>query len=245
MIRIPLFRQCRIWLPTFFGWFVLFLIFIVTSILLVSNIYSFLAQNEPIGAHILVVEGWVAPEELDQAVQSFKKGGYDRVVTTGGPILEWAELSKYSNYAKMAADYLAQHGIPRDVIIIVPTPKSAQDRTFLSAVMFRESAQRLGIKLDAIDIFSSGSHARRSRLLFQMALGQKANVGIISARPSGFDPEAWWRSSMGVEEIIFQSIGFVWVKCCFWPEAPGSQNELWGGYGTNVYNPFQTMSFLA
>ena len=191
------------------------------------NLYSFLAPNEPVRARVLVVEGWLAPEELDQAVQAFKKGSYERIVTTGGPISGWPELFLNTDYANMAADYLAQHNVPRKALAVVPAPKSAQERTFLSAVMVRKSAKQLGITLDAVDVFSSGPHARRSRLLYQMALGQNVRVGVLAARPSEFDAEHWWRSSAGVEAMIFQSLGYAWVKCCFWPGPPGSQQELW------------------
>jgi hypothetical protein len=237
MISITLFRQRRIWLPTILGWFVLLLLSIVTGILLVRNIHSFLAQNEPVGAHILVIEGWLSPKELDQAVQSFKKGGYERIVTTGGPILGWPELFIHSNYAKIAADYLQQQGIPNSVILIVPAPASAQERTFLSAVVLRQSARNLGIDLDAFDVFSNGAHSRRSRLLFQMAFGPKVHVGVLAAHPADYDPMAWWRRSSGIESVIYQSIGLLWVKCCFWPGTPGSQQELWNVTSTNSIQP--------
>jgi len=217
-------------MPTFIGWFLLLLIFVLISILLARNIYSFLAPNESVGGRILVVEGWLTPEELDQAVQTFRRGKYERIVTTGGPVSGWPGLYLDTDYAKLAADYLVKHSVQHDLISVVSTPKSAQERTFLSAVMFRDSAQRLGITLDAIDVFSSGPHARRSRLLYQMALGQQVRVGILAAKPSGFDPETWWRTSYGVEEMVFQSLGFVWVKCCFWPGPRGSQKELWARY---------------
>jgi len=228
MFRILLFRLRQIWMPTILGWFFILVIASAVSVCLVRNIYSFLAQNEPVGSRVLVIEGWLAPEELDQAIQTIKRGNYERVVTTGGPILGWPELSIHSNYANLAADYLVKHGIPRNQITVVPTPASAQERTFLSAVVLRDSANRLGISLSAIDLFSSGAHSRRSRLLFQMAFGQKVPIGIFAARPGDYDPEAWWRSSSGVESIVFQSIALLWVKCFFWPGPPGSQQELWG-----------------
>ncbi len=225
MFHITLYRKSQIWLPTLWGWFFLLSFVSAVCVFGVRNIYAFLAPNDLVGASVLVVEGWLAPSELDQAVQTFKIGGYTRVVTTGGPTV-WPE-TKYGNYAAMAADYLAQHGVPRDMILVVPAPQSAQERTFLSAVMLRESARRLGIKLDAINLFSSGAHARRSRLLFQMALGHKVRVGVLAVKPEGYNPEAWWLTSNGVESIVFQSIGLVWVKFFFWPDPPGSPRELW------------------
>lgn len=230
MIRITLFHPRKIWMPTLVGWVFLLLIVLVISLFVARNIYSFLAQNEPVGAGVLVIEGWLGPEELDQAIQLYKKGGYERIVTTGGPISGWPELSIHSNYATMAADYLAQHGVPRNVIILVPTPASAQERTFLSAVVLRDSANQLSITINAIDLFSSGAHSRRSRLLYQMAFGQKARIGVFAARPDDYDPDAWWRTSSGVESVIFQSIALLWVKCFFWPEPPGSQQERWGAH---------------
>ncbi len=215
MTPIILFRQHRIFLPTILGWLLILLIFVVTNILIMKNIYSILAQNNPVGANVLVVEGWLDPEELDQAVQAYKRGGYQHLVTTGGPLLGWPELAIHSNYAKMAADYFVLQGIPRNEIHVVPSPASAQERTFLSAVILRESAQKLGFTLETIDLFSSGAHARRSRLLFQMALGPNTRVGVLAARPSLYNPNAWWRSSNGVQSIVVQSIGLLWVKCFF------------------------------
>jgi len=214
-------------MPTIAGWFFLLLIGVATSIFLANNLYTFLAPNAPVGARVLVVEGWLAPEELDQAIEVFKNGKYERIVTTGGPVTGWPGLLPDTDYAQLAAGYLAQRGVQRGLISAVPAPASAQERTFLSAVMFRESAKRQGITLDAVDVFSAGPHARRSRLLFQMALGSEVHVGILAARPDRFEPEAWWRTSTGVEQMFFQTFGYVWVKCCFWPGPPGSRKELW------------------
>jgi DUF218 domain len=225
MARVTFFRQRQVWMPTISGWVFLLFFFVVTSILLAINLYTFLAPNEPVGARVLVVEGWLDSWGLDQAIEAFKKGKYERIVTTGGPASGLGR-SPDANYAVLAAEYLKDHGVPSDLIAAVPSPSSAQERTFLSAVTFRESSKRLGITLDAIDVYSVGPHARRSRLLFQMALGPKVRVGVLAARPGGFDSKAWWRSSNGVEQMFFETFGFVWVKCCFWPGPPGSQNEL-------------------
>ena len=224
MARITFFRQRMVWMPTLPGWFLLLFIAIVSCLLLARNLYAFLAPNQPSGARILVVEGWLAPGELDQAIDAFHKGKYERIITTGGPATDWPESRLGTDYASFAADYLIQHGVQRNLIAAVPAPGSAQKRTFLSAVMFRESARKLGIPLDAVDVYSAGPHARRSRLLFQMALGDKVKVGVLAARPDDFDPDAWWRTSTGVEQMFFQSLGMIWVKCCFWP-GPGDSTQ--------------------
>lgn len=227
MIRISLFRQSTIWLPTLWGWLSLLAIGLTMGVAGLRNLYPALAPNDPTGARILVVEGWLAPKELEQAVQIIRKDGYKQVVTTGGPIRGWPELSAQTNYAKTAAEFLAQRGVPRNMIFVVPAPESAQDRTFLSAVVLRDAAPQLGLNVDAIDLFSSGAHARRSRLLFQMAFGPKVRVGVLAAKPAEYEPDAWWRTSSGIESLILQSIGWAWVKCCFWPGPRGSKLERW------------------
>ncbi len=224
---MSLLHKRSVWLPTFWGWILLLAIGVAAGVLMVRNLYPALAPNVPVGARILVVEGWLAPEELDQAIEAFRKGNYQRIVTTGGPILGWPELSIHTTYADVAADYLSRHGIPRMLIIAVPTPKSAQDRTFLSAVMLRDSASRLKLNLDAFDLFSSGPHARRSRLLYQMAFGPEVRIGVLAAKPAEYDPDVWWRTSSGMESMILQSLGVVWVKCFFWPGPRGSVEERW------------------
>ncbi|MBU0621608.1 MAG: YdcF family protein [Gammaproteobacteria bacterium] len=227
MARPTFFRQRQIWMPTITGWIFLLLIFVAAGTLLANTLYTFLAPNDPVGARVLVVEGWLAPEELDQAIAAIGKGKYERIVTTGGPVSGWPGISQDTSYAELTASYLIQHGIHRDLIVAVPAPASAQERTFLSAVMLRESVKQQGIELDAIDVFSAGPHARRSRLLFQMALGKKVRVGVLAAKPESFEPDAWWRTSTGVEQMFFQAFGYIWVKCCFWPGPPGSNKEKW------------------
>ena len=117
MARVTFFRQRQIWMPTTYGWIFLLLIVVVTSILLVINLYAFLAPSEPVGARVLVVEGWLDSWELDQAIEAFKKGKYERVVTTGGRA-SGLGVSPDANYADLAAEYLKNHGVSSDLIDI-------------------------------------------------------------------------------------------------------------------------------
>jgi len=220
-------RRRDIWLPTIWGWLVLLLIGAATIVLVARNLHAFLAPNQPVGARILVVEGWMDPEGLDQAAAAFRSGGYERVITTGEPIERWPGTSGHATYAERAADYLKQHGLENASVTAVPAPLSAQDRTYLSAVMVREWAKRSGIDINVLDVFSSGTHARRSRLLYQLAFGSSVKVGVIAALSSGYDPDAWWLTSTGARDVLDQAIALLWVKCFFRPPPPGSHEERW------------------
>jgi hypothetical protein len=59
-------------------------------------------------------------------------------------------------------------------------------------------------------------------------------VGVLAARPEGYDPGSWWQTSAGTESVILQSLGLIWVKCFFWPGPPGSKEERWGALGRRI-----------
>jgi hypothetical protein len=180
--------------------------------------------NEPVGAPVLVVEGWLDPEGLDQALAAFSKGGYKRAVTTGGPIAQWPGVRGHATFAERAATYLKAQGLSS--VTAVPAPASAQDRTFLSAVMVREWARASGEKVQALDVLSQGAHARRSRLLYRLAFGPEVQVGVLAARDEP-DLSEWWRTATGARAILDQAIALAWTKLFFRPPAPGSHEERW------------------
>ena len=223
-----LFRRRQVWLPTVWGWLVLLGLGAAALVALGFAANGLLALNEPArgkdgsGARTLVVEGWIDEHELVQAVAAFKRGRYERVLTTGGPIEPWNDVGGWGSFALRAAENLRTHGVSGVPVIALPAPESRQDRTYLSALMLREWVQRSGTALDAIDLFSAGVHARRSRLLYRMALGDSVEVGVLAAEPKHFDARRWWTSSLGAKTTIGEALSLAWTSCCFWPAAPAS-----------------------
>ncbi|MHC5210422.1 MAG: YdcF family protein [Planctomycetota bacterium] len=222
-----LWRRRSVWLPTLRGWLILLALFGTGTVLAGRGLHAYLAVDLPVGADLLVVEGWLGDAGLDQAIERFGSGDYSRVVISGGPITHWADRLGFDNYADLAADALVRRGIPSASVFAVPAPASAQNRTFLSAVMVREWAQSEGLALDAIDVYSSGAHARRTRLLYRMAFGPGVRVGILAAQPEDYDPRVWWRTSSGAKNVVGELLGLLWTECCFWPGPPGSVDEKW------------------
>lgn len=228
-----LFRRRQVWLPTLWGWLLLLAVGVGGALLLAWNLYDFLAPVDPAkgpggkGARLLVIEGWMAEEDLDQALEEIRRRDYERIVATGGPIESWKELRTYGSFAALCAAYLREHGADPAKVVAVPAPASAQDRTYLNAVMVREWAAREGLSLDAIDLFSSGAHARRSRLLYQLALGDSVEVGVFAARPALWDGDRWWETSGGAKATLGEAFSYVWTKLFFRPPPPGSHEERW------------------
>ncbi|MEP7100476.1 MAG: hypothetical protein ABI702_24385 [Burkholderiales bacterium] len=221
-----LFRRRQVWLPTLWGWLMLLLLAGATIVVLGLSARSLLALDAPArghdgrGARTLIVEGWLSDAELAQAVATIRRGRYERVITSGGPIEPWIDAGHYGSFALRAAGYLRAHGIVELPVIAVPAPDTKKDRSYISALMVREWAQREGVALNAVDVYSAGVHARRSRTIYRMGLGEAVEVGVLAARPDDYDDERWWASSSGAKTTLNEVVSLAWTACCFWPPAP-------------------------
>lgn len=229
LMRFPaLFRQKQIWIPTISGWILTFALFSGLLLFAGRYVYPFLAPEQPAGARLLAVEGWLQPEELDQAVIRFKVGNYSRIITTGGPVSANLYHPAPVPYAVLARDYLVRRGLPAATVNAVPAPASLKDRTFLSAVMVRTWLEESGQTVAALDVFSSGVHSRRSRAVYRLAFGPDVRIGIIAARPTEYDPDNWWQTSAGAKTVIAETISWLWTELFFRPGPRGSYEEKWG-----------------
>jgi hypothetical protein len=226
--RLTLLRRRQVLVPTLLGWAILLAALALVATVAVRGSYAFLAVTRPVPAQILVIEGWLPNDQLDQALAVYRtKGGFARIFTTGGPISEF-ETPSAPSYAERARNYLVAQGVPSDLVVAVPAPPSAQDRSFLNAVTLREFLARSGQPADALDVVSVGAHCRRSWLVYRLAFGDGARVGMIAVRPTEYDPDAWWRTSAGAKDVLGEWIGWAWTALFFHPGARGSHEEMWG-----------------
>jgi hypothetical protein len=222
------FKRYTLWLPK--AWFLLLILFSLSLIFLTCfrGIGFFLAQTHPMHAEYLVVEGWQAEQSLQQALLKFNEptNQYRYLITTGGPSTRWGKMA-WSNYADKSAHYFVSHGLSAAKVISIPTPASAQNRTYLSAVMVRDWFARKSIKVNALDVFSQGVHARRTRLLYELAL-PASSIGVYASEPEGYQLSRWWKTSQGSKAVLTEWIAFIWTICFFEPGAVGSHEEKWG-----------------
>ena len=210
-------RRRKVWVPTVWAWLLIFITGAGGFLFAGRHAHSFLAPNQPVGGCVLVVEGWMPPGELDQAVEVIRKGRYEHVITTGGPVEGWLERVGHSSYAGLARDYLMQHGVPGVSVTAVSAPASDQDRTYLSALTAREWLRQSDYAVEALDVLSSGVHSRRTWSLYRLAFGSHVSVGIIAARPTTYESEAWWRTSAGAKAVVAEAINWVWTEIFFRP----------------------------
>jgi hypothetical protein len=216
MIRLV--RRREAWLPTWQGWLSSILIVAAAALFAATRIVGFLSPSEPApGSRILVVEGWLEQADLRHAIAAIRTGRYERVLTTGGPVETWDDPPGRVSSAQRAAAFIRAQAPAAIVVTAVPAPDSTQDRTFVSAVALRDWAARSGVPLVAVDLFSGGVHARRSRMMFREALGPTVAVGVLAAPPRYYDPARWWTTSHGVKTVLTETFSLAWTACCFRP----------------------------
>jgi len=94
------------WTLSWKGKFLALGVLAVTLIIFKFFIYSFLAPNHPLGGRFLVVEGWIPNYALNDAMAIFKRGGYEKILTSGGQAKGVYSIQYKVTYAALAAQYL-------------------------------------------------------------------------------------------------------------------------------------------
>ncbi|MGH7970859.1 MAG: YdcF family protein [Limisphaerales bacterium] len=212
-----LFRRRKCFVPTWRGALALLAVFLVVGVVFVRAIHPFLAPNDPVMDGVLVLEGWAADYELAAGVAQFRSNHYDRIFVTGGP-LEWgAPLSEYRTYAERGAAVLLKWGLTTNEVQAVPAPDVRQDRTYAAALTLGKWFREHHLAPTHVQLMSVGPHARRSRLLYQKALGPRVHVGVIAVPDKDYDPKRWWRYSAGVRGVIDETVAYIYAKFFFHP----------------------------
>ena len=202
MIFVGLVKRRETWVLTWRGRLLLLAMIIISLMLMARHIHPFLAVSSPTHGEILVVEGWMPYSTLEQAIAIFNDNDYQLIVTTGGPRDEGYCFPEYATYAELCAATLRQLGVNQSKIVSVPAQSVRSDRTYASALAVKRWLEQSDRPIESVDVFSHGVHARRSQWLFQRAIGDNIEVGIIAAPPEQYDADNWWNWSSGVRSVV-------------------------------------------
>ena len=220
MRYLGLVKRKERWGFTASGWLVLIVVVAAAVVAALLTVHPFLAVNEPIRGDLLVVEGWLSDYAMKDVIREFKARDYLLLVTTGGPLARGCYLAEYKTSAELVYATLKRLGFDEEQLVAVPGPDVRKDSTYASAVALKNWLRESGLSVKAVNICSMGPHARRTRLLFEKALGQDINVGIIAFDSQEYDTKAWWKTSKGVRTVIGETIAYLYARLFFFPKGP-------------------------
>lgn len=213
----------EVWLPSWRLVLGMLLVFGGAGLIGIRGLCLFLSQNIRVGGPVLVMEGWPPDFVVEATVAEFRRGGYDRILVTGGAIPKGRPLSQWKSYAEVGATTLHRLGVPAEKIIPIPGGEVDRDRTFDSALELRRWMLREGGIPPAVQVVTCGPHARRTRMMFQAALGPGTRVGMIAVPDPAYPAAHWWINSIGFRETIAETVAYTYAR--FWFRAPGSKES--------------------
>jgi hypothetical protein len=196
------------------GWLAAVVALLVAGVGVIHGIHPFLAISEVTDASILVIEGWVSSALHESIAAQVRRRGYEKIVIVRGlrPIGDDIESGRHS--AALLAQTLRRATRVRSVQTL-HFPLPARDRTFQAACETRRWLAEHSGDTTSVNVLTVGPHGRRSRLLFQRALGSSVSVGVISIPDSEYEAGRWWRSSPGVRSVIGEVVAYIYARAWF------------------------------
>jgi hypothetical protein len=216
--RFRLLRRRECLVPTWRGWLLLLVAGFALAWIVGRKAHSFLAVNEPRPGGLLVVEGWAPDYALKESIEEFRAHPYTLMLVTGGPLEYGAPLYQYGTYAEVATATLIKYGMSTNSVRPVPAPAVQRDRTYNSAVALGAWLKEQQVTNRVVNVLTGGPHGRRTRLLFEKALGKEYEVGILSIPLPDYDPQRWYRSSGGVRAVIGEGLAYLYARFLFNPK---------------------------
>ncbi len=216
-----LFNRKERWGLSWRGWLILASALLLVGALIFKGLYPFLATTHRVNADILVVEGWIHEYAIRAAVKEFQTNQYQRVFTTGGPVVgTGGYINDFYTSASVGADLLKKNGLANGSVQMVPSRVMDRDRTYGSAVALRNWFRDHNMAVSSIDVVTEDVHARRTRLLFEKALGKNVVVGIIAVPNPDYDWRRWWWYSEGVKGVGSEALAYAYARLFFYPSEP-------------------------
>ena len=207
-------REC--WTLTPLGWLIVIAVTVAAGVLGAVAAYPFLAVTERTRGEVLVVEGWIPADAIGGAAAEFRRGQYRYLVVVLG-MNEKADPGSQRDKGDHVVDWLTKYGVHSPGIQAISYETGDRDRTYHGALAVRQWLAAHAPEVKALDVVTAGTHARRSRLLYEKAFGLAISVGVIAVRSGAYDPAHWWRSSEGIREVPFEAIAYLYARFLFSP----------------------------
>jgi hypothetical protein len=183
------------------------------SVTALISLHSFLSFTRPIETKTLVVEGWLFTFDymMDAVVQEIQKGQYSCIVTTGrsSGFQTTTGRPEIKSFAESCKRALCERGIDPAIVFAVPAPDHNYNKTYKSACAVK--TWLIQNKIDSVNVFTGGTHGRKTYLIYRKTLSPEIQVGIISCKIEHYDPVYWWRSYRGIKSTTKFLFGYLYA----------------------------------
>ena len=208
--RLRLLKRRTLWWPTWRCWVITSVIVLGILYLAFRRLHPFLAVTQRVHADTLIVEGWIPIYGLEAAQKEFTSGGYAYLVTTGGPLEVGSVLTGYDNYAELSAAILRKLGFPDERVMAAAAAPTFRNRTYMAAMAAMQSLRESNRPTRGINVFTLGTHGRRTWTVYQTLAPAGMPVGVISLPSEDYDPNHWWHTSEGLKTVMTEGLGWLY-----------------------------------
>lgn len=216
--KFGLLKRKECYVLTWKARFLLLALLFILFYLFFSRLPVFLSKADPVNGSILVLDGQLPDYGIKEAISIFESGNYQQIIVTGGNLPVGYYNLGMKTMAELSYATFIELGFDSTKLIAIPGGQNLRNRTYASAVSLKNWFNEKNVVSGKIDVLAIGSHARRSKYLFQMALGEKFDVGVVVIRNRTYDNKHWWRSSQGARTVISEIIGYLYVVFFFFPD---------------------------
>ena len=163
----------------------------------------------------VVIEGWMNDAVLEETRPWLISHPDVTIYCTGGPVEYGSPLLSFGSYAEVTRLRVIAAGVETGRVHTVASDYAARDRTWASALAVREVLKNSkGDEPVTLWLISQGPHSRRSRLLFQRALRDRATVDIWGLKPDRYGRNDWWTLSEGFKAVTGEmtALPYTWLQ---------------------------------
>ncbi len=153
---------------------------------------------QPADAILLLGDDNYFAERAARAAELYRAGWAPRIVASG----RW--LRPYFAIADLMERDLVERGIPAAAIVRHPNRAA---NTLEEAHSLRELVRTQ--RWRRLLVVTSNSHTRRARYIFRNVFGTEAEVRVVAAPDSTYDPRVWWHTRAGVKTFFYETVGML------------------------------------
>lgn len=186
----------------------------IITLIIFNGIFlrRFLCLNKPYNRGILAIESWVSVESIPEIYSIIYSGKYKIIVIAGEASDAKDSQYKLGDKASLLKSKLVAKGIDQNLIYLVQYRNINYNHTYHLAMAIKQWLSKLNNNKCIIDIYTLGSHSRKSYIIFRKIFPPSYKVGIISGEPLSFCTKRWFLSRKGIYAVYKNLLGYFYAK---------------------------------